>query len=145
MLAVRRASAGSGACLSSSLPLSRRLPSRWPWPRLSIAPPLTAPEGESQVAASPRSPCPQPPVSHLSPRPVSSTSVVALACVLFSLPAGPFRAGFCLLLPPRCSVSTAPPHPCDGTTSQLSSGLCNSPFSPLHGPPVLTSSPLLCP
>lgn len=146
-LAVRRASAGSDACLSSTLPLSRRLPSRCPWPPLSTTPPLPTPEGESLVPASPRSPCPQPPASHLSPRPVSSTSGMALACVLFSLPTGPFRACFCLLLRPCCSVSTPnlDSHPCDAPPSQLSSGLCDSPFSALHGPPVLTSSPLLCP
>lgn len=143
---MRRASAGSDACLSSTLPLSRRLPSRCPWPPLSTTAPLPAPEGESGPCL-PRSTCPQPPASHLSPRPVSSASGMALACVHLSFPTGPFRACFCLPLCPCCPVSTPilTPIPVMAPPSQLSSGLCDCPFSPLHGPRVLTSSPLLCP
>lgn len=141
-------SAGSGPCLPS-LPLSRRstLPLSPGLACSSSRSPLPQ-RAQSQVAASPDLRALSPQFHICLQGLLSSTLSSGSGLCPSSLPSG--SSGQESMLSIRNPWASPPmllhqhlPHPCDGTTSQLSSGLCNSPFSPLHGPPVLTSSPLL--
>lgn len=146
MLAVRRASAGSGACLSSALPLSRGPPLPLALASLVHRPTSHCSRGRESGRCFPQTSVPSAP----------SLRFVSKACFFYLISGsglcplltsnGPLQGMLLSASPPMLLRQHPPrPHPCDGTTSQLSSGLCDSPFSPLHGPPVLTSSPLLCP
>lgn len=147
---MRRASAGSGACLSSALPLSCGLPLPLALASLVHHPTSHCSRGLESGRCFPQTSAPSAP----------SLTFVSKACFFYLssdsglwpllTSNGPLQGMLLSASPPMLlrqqPPNTPPPlHPCDGTTSQLSSGLCDSPFSPLHGPPILISSPLLCP